>query len=94
MRIKTPHELGLRFREAREDAALTQSDLAEMVGTSRQWIFDLERGKPNLRLGLVLKALSVLGLACHIGYATTGGGEGGTGTSLSEVLNRARRESI
>lgn len=89
MRIKTARELGMRLREAREDAALTQAELAEMIGTSRQWVFDLERGKPTLRIGLVLKALSALGLACDIGYP--GAQESRGRTPLSDVLDRARR---
>lgn len=90
MRIKTPRELGMRVREAREDAGLTQAVLAGMIGTSRQWIFDLERGKPTVRLGLVLQALSALGLACDIGYTASGGRGGGGGSVLREVLDRAR----
>ena len=92
MRIKTARELGMRLREAREDAALTQAELARMIGTSRQWVFDLERGKPTVRLGLVLKALSALGLACDIGYPTSHTREGRGRTLLSEVLDRARGE--
>ncbi len=92
MRIKTPHELGMRLREARKDAGLTQTELASLIGASRQWVFDLERGKPTLRIGLVLKALSALGLACDIG-PPQGSGATGRGTSPSEVLNRARQES-
>lgn len=92
MRIKTARELGMRLREAREDAELTQAELAKMIGTSRQWVFDLERGKPTLRVGLVLRALSALGLACDIGYPTSGAQESRGRTPLSDVLDRARGE--
>lgn len=88
MRIKTARELGMRLREAREDASLTQAELAERIGTSRQWVFDLERGKPTIRIGLVLRALSALGLACDIGQA--GASEGHGRTPLGDVLDRAR----
>jgi len=36
--------------------------LAERVGVTRQWVIDIEKGKPRAELGLALKALQVLGL--------------------------------
>ncbi|MCG8469085.1 MAG: helix-turn-helix domain-containing protein [Gemmatimonadetes bacterium] len=92
MRIKTARELGLRLREAREDVGLTQAQLARRIGTSRQWVLDLERGKSTLRLGLVLKAISALGLACDIGARASGAHDRRARVSLSDVLDRARRE--
>jgi len=91
MRIKTARELGMRLREAREDAALTQAQLAQRIGTSRQWVFDLERGKSTVRVGLVLRALSALGLACDI--SDPGASESRGRSSLSDVLDRARGET-
>lgn len=91
MRIKTARELGMRLREAREDAALTQAELAERIGTSRQWVFDLERGKPTIRIGLVLRALSALGLVCDV--SDPGAPEGHGHTPLGDVLDRARGET-
>lgn len=91
MRIKTARELGMRLREAREDASLTQAELAERIGTSRQWVFDLERGKPTIRIGLVLRALSALGLVCDVSDPVPPEGRGRA--PLSDVLDRARGET-
>lgn len=37
-----------RIKEARKDAKLTQSDLGRLIGRSKQWVSELERG--NIRL--------------------------------------------
>lgn len=62
MVIRTPRELGLFARERRRELKLTQIDLAERIGSSRQWVRLLESGKPRLELGLTLRALSALGI--------------------------------
>lgn len=54
------------LRHARRDHGWTQQDLAERIEASRHWIIHVERGKPTAEVGLVLKALSALGLACDI----------------------------
>jgi HTH-type transcriptional regulator / antitoxin HipB len=41
---------------------MSQADLASKLGTSRLWITEIERGKPRASLGLILQALSALGL--------------------------------
>lgn len=62
MLIRTSHEVGLLVRDQRRAAHLTQAQLAERVGASREWIRLLESGKPRLELGLTLRALSALGI--------------------------------
>ncbi len=37
-----------RVKEARRDAKLTQTELGKMIGKSKQWVSELERG--NIRL--------------------------------------------
>lgn len=62
MRIRTARDIGLLARDQRKAAGLTQAQLAEHVGASREWIRQLESGKPGLKLGLTLRALSALGI--------------------------------
>lgn len=45
----------------REEAGLSQADLAEQAGLSRKWVNEFERGNPNARVGAVLDVLRVLG---------------------------------
>lgn len=65
VRIRTTHEVGLLIRERRRVAGITQAELAERVGASREWIRLLESGKPRLELGLTLRALTALGIALN-----------------------------
>ena len=63
MRVRTPLDIGLTIRERRRALGLDQAELARRVGVSRQWIVAMEKGKPRAELGLVLRALSALGIA-------------------------------
>ncbi len=46
----------------RAELGLSQTDLADLAGTSRRFVHVLEHGKPNLRLDKLLNVLEVLGL--------------------------------
>jgi HTH-type transcriptional regulator/antitoxin HipB len=63
MRVRTPVDIGLTIRERRRALGLDQAELARRIGVSRQWIVAVEKGKPRAELGLVLRALSALGIA-------------------------------
>ncbi len=60
MRFRTSDDLGALLRERRTALGLSQAALGKEVGASRQWVVDLERGKPTLALGLVLRACEAL----------------------------------
>ena len=54
------------IKKARNDELLTQDELASRVEVGRQWVYRLENGEPGVSLGLVLRALNVLGLTLRI----------------------------
>lgn len=62
MRVSTTGDLGALVRQERQDQGLTQAELAERIGTTRQWVSQFESGTLNPRVGLVLAALTALGL--------------------------------
>jgi HTH-type transcriptional regulator/antitoxin HipB len=62
MRIRSPSELGALIRGRRRQLGLDQSALAEKVGVSRQWIIEIEKGKPRAAIGLILRTLNALGV--------------------------------
>jgi HTH-type transcriptional regulator / antitoxin HipB len=62
MYIRTPADLGAIIRERRKQLALDQADLAKRIGTSRQWVIGIERGRARAELGLVLRALNALAI--------------------------------
>jgi y4mF family transcriptional regulator len=66
MRIRTSRDLGHAVRAERRALRLTQRDLAEAAGVSRQWIVSLEAGKPGAELDLVLRACNALGVQIDV----------------------------
>jgi HTH-type transcriptional regulator/antitoxin HipB len=62
MRVRNSSELGGLIRETRRQQGLDQSELAQQVGVSRQWIIDIEKGKPRAAVGLILRTLNALGI--------------------------------
>jgi HTH-type transcriptional regulator / antitoxin HipB len=62
MRIRTPIDLGAAIRDRRIKLGLDQKTLADKVGVSRQWIVDVEKGKPRAPISLVLRTVEALGI--------------------------------
>lgn len=50
------------IRSMRIDAGLSQHDLAESAGVSRDYIVDLEKGKDNMHTRRVIEIMSILGV--------------------------------
>jgi len=65
-RVSTPEDLGRIVRAFRKDSGADQARAAGLAGVGVRFLGDLERGKPNLRLGLVLRVLERLGLEVWI----------------------------
>ncbi|WP_328524124.1 helix-turn-helix domain-containing protein [Kribbella sp. NBC_00359] len=62
MEIHTTRDLGAAVRDARTKRHLTQSQLAQHAGVSRDWLVRLEQGHPRLELRLVLDTVAAVGL--------------------------------
>ncbi len=60
--LKTPADLGNVILQRRKALGWDQARLAHEAGVSRQWIIEIEKGKPRAELQLVLRALNVLGI--------------------------------
>lgn len=60
--VRTPSDIGNVIRARRKHLGWDQARLAKQIGVSRQWIVDIEKGKPRAELQLILRALHVLGL--------------------------------
>ena len=61
MLIAHPFDIALMARSQRVRLKLRQTDVARAAGVGREWIVDLEHGKPTLEIGRVMKTLDVLG---------------------------------
>jgi y4mF family transcriptional regulator len=64
--VRTTEDLGRIVRAFRKEAGADQVRAAGLAGVGVRFLGDLERGKPNLRLGLVLRVLERLGLEVWI----------------------------
>ena len=54
MIIRTPIELGAASKDRRRKLQLRQQHLAEKVGVSRQWLIEVEKGKPGAEIGPII----------------------------------------
>lgn len=66
MLFHRPHDLAALFRDGRARIGWSQTDLAERVGVSRQWISLVENGKTSVEFDLAIDALHVLGYRLHV----------------------------
>jgi HTH-type transcriptional regulator/antitoxin HipB len=92
MRIRNSSELGGLIRGTRRQLGLDQSELAQKVGVSRQWIIEIEKGKPRAAIGLILRTLNALGILLD---ARTGPVEkmqtSGSKVDLNAIIEAARK---
>jgi HTH-type transcriptional regulator / antitoxin HipB len=56
------------IRAARENAGISQSELAERLAFSRDYMVDLESGKGNLYTSRLFRVLHELGIAVTLTY--------------------------
>ncbi|MDH4980940.1 helix-turn-helix domain-containing protein [Hyphomicrobium sp. D-2] len=63
MNIRRPNDLGAAVKESRRKRGLNQTELAARLEVNRESVSRLERGDPGITLGIVLRALNVLGLS-------------------------------
>jgi DNA-binding XRE family transcriptional regulator len=61
-RIYSAVSIGPAIRHYREEAGLTQSQLAEMAGLNRTYLSDLEQGKETEQVRRILRVLRLLGV--------------------------------
>jgi transcriptional regulator with XRE-family HTH domain len=60
--IRSPDELGLLIRATRRTQKLRIDDTAGTAGVGHVFVREVERGKPTVQLGRVMKLLAELGI--------------------------------
>ncbi len=69
----TPHEVRNHVRRHRRQIDdITQQDLADRVGVTRQTILSIERGKYNPSIGLALRLAGTFGVAVETLFELAG----------------------
>jgi transcriptional regulator with XRE-family HTH domain len=61
-RIYTPASLGAAIRHYRQEAGLSQADLAERAGLNRTYLSNLEQGHETEQVKRILRVLKQLGV--------------------------------
>lgn len=61
-RVYTPDSLGAAIRHYRQQAGLTQAELAERAGLHRTYLSALEQGRQTEQLKRILRLLKQLGV--------------------------------
>ena len=93
MRIRTPVDLGALIRDRRIKLGLGQRALAERVGVSRQWIVEVEKGKPRAEIGLLLRTVDALGILLGAEEETPGKkGNAAPAVDIDSIVAAARGE--
>jgi len=64
--IRSPELLGREIARQRVAVDLTQNELAEAIGVSRRYIYNIESGEPNLYARRLFDSLRVLGLRIEL----------------------------
>ena len=91
MRIRTPADLGALIRDRRIKLGLDQRSLAQKVGVSRQWIVEIEKGKPRAEIGLLLRTINVLGIPLGTEKETSRKKDGST-VDIDSIVATAREK--
>jgi HTH-type transcriptional regulator/antitoxin HipB len=66
MTLHNAEQLGAAIRLRRKEKNLTQSELAKLLGAERKWVLNLESGNSKAEIGLILRAIEVLGLRAFL----------------------------
>lgn len=65
--VRSPTEsLGAAVRDRRKALGINQAELAALSGVGLAFLYELEHGKPTVRIDKVLAVLEVLGLELHV----------------------------
>ncbi len=70
MQVETMRDVSALLRSTRLSRGLTQAELADRLGVSRDWVVRLEQAGTRLEVQKVLDALVVLGLQLDVHEAT------------------------
>jgi transcriptional regulator with XRE-family HTH domain len=90
-RIRTAVDLGTVIRDRSKQLGLDQAALAKRIGTTRQWVIGIERGKARAELGLVLRALDALGIPLSAGGKAKTGKSAVPSVDIDAIVRAARK---
>ena len=89
--LRSAADIGAVIRDRRQKLHLDQRALAKRVGVSRQWIVDIEKGKPRAGIELVLRTLAALGLSLTTAKTPARGKTSAPAIDLDAIVAGARK---
>jgi y4mF family transcriptional regulator len=90
MLVRAPADLGALIRDRRKQLKLDQAGFAKLIGVSRQWVIEIERGHARAELGLVLRALDALSIRLDASIDETNRRRPNT-VDIDAIVAKARR---
>ena len=64
-RIKDPFTLGKVIQQSRLQQGLSQRDVADMLGISQKWVWEMEQGKPGILMDRLFEMLRATGITLY-----------------------------
>jgi transcriptional regulator with XRE-family HTH domain len=61
-KVKDSYTLGQIIQQGRLEQGLSQRALAERLGVSQKWVWEMEQGKPGLLMDRLFKTLDSAGI--------------------------------
>ena len=71
-KIKDPYTLGQVIQQGRLEQGISQRSLADMLGISQKWIWEMEQGKPGILMERLFQMLEKTGVTLTAEYETKG----------------------
>lgn len=66
--VRKQQDVAAIIRAVREDSGLSQADVASKLGFSRDYMVDIESGRPNIFASRLLRVLHELGITMTLSY--------------------------
>ena len=93
IKLRTPTDIGSLIKDRRKVLNLDQLELAKLIGVSRFWVNQTERGNPGASLGNVLRAFAVLGVELNsVGDTPSDIVPPVASPDINAIVERARRK--
>ena len=68
--IKNPYTLGQVLQQSRLQQGCSQRELANMLGVSQKWVWEMEQGKPGLLMDRLFMFLEKVGVTLLAEFET------------------------
>ena len=71
--VKDSYTLGQVIQQSRLQQEFSQRDLANMLGISQKWVWEMEQGKPGILMDRLFKVLKATGVTLYAEFEANKG---------------------